>query len=78
MPTEYQTMTYIIDMMRMAKRKSGYSDATLVADMNSFSGRGWSAGTLTALLAGRTKPTDEVADVITQYLLKRFYQYNYS
>jgi len=74
----YQKMPYIIDQMRMAKRKSGYSDATLVADLNSFSSRGWAANYITALLAGTLRPSTDFIDVFTKYLLARFFQYNSS
>ena len=33
---EYQSMPNIIDMMRLAKKKSGYSTAQQVADLNTF------------------------------------------
>ena len=75
---EYQTMPSIIDQMRLAKKSSGYSDATLVADLNSFSGRTWSAVYLTRLFAGTLEPNADAIDVFTNYLLKRFYQYNSS
>ena len=73
---KYQSMPYIIDQMRMAKKKSGYSDSTMVADLNSFSGIGWSAGYLTSLLAGRVQPTEQAADVFEKYLLARFFVSN--
>jgi len=75
MASEYQTMPHIIDMMRMAKKKSVYSDATLVANINSFSGRGWAANYITLLFAGTIQPTADTIDVFTKYLLKRFYDY---
>ena len=73
---KYQSMPYIIDQMRMAKKKSGYSDSTLVTDINDFSGIGWSARYITELLEGRMAPTDQAADVFEKYLLARFFQYN--
>jgi len=75
MAPTYQNMPYIIDMMRLAKRKSGYSDAALVADLNSFSGRGWGANFITQLLAGKLQPNPDSIDVFEKYLLARFYQY---
>jgi len=78
MAPTYQNMPYIIDQMRLAKRKSGYSDAALVANLNSFSGRGWGANYITELLAGKLRPDDEFIDVFGKYLAARFYQYNSS
>ena len=78
MATEYETMPYIIDMMRLAKRKSVYSDATLTANLNAFSGRNWAPTFITRLLAGTLKPNDDAIDVFKNWLLKRFYQYNSS
>lgn len=75
MATEYQTMPYIMALMAQAKSKSGYSNATQAADLNAFSNRGFTAGYLDALYAGRTKPNPDAIDVFTNYLLKRFYDY---
>jgi len=75
MATEYQTMPNIMALMAQAKSKSGYSNATQVADLNSFSGRTWDAGYLDALYTGRNQPNADAIDVFTNYLLKRFYDY---
>ena len=75
MAPTYQNMPYIIDQMRLAKRKSGYSDATLVADLNSFSSRDWGATYITRLLAGTLQPNTDAIDVFEKYLLAKFYQY---
>ena len=78
MPPTYQNMPNIIEQIRQAKEKSGYSDATLVADMNSFSSRGWAANFITGLLGAKLKPDADAIDVLEKYLLARFYQYNSS
>ena len=75
---KYGNMPHIIDQMRMAKKNSGYSDATLVENLNSFSSRNWGEGYLATLLAGRTPPTNDAADVFEKWLLARFFQYNSS
>lgn len=75
---KYGNMPYIIDQMRMAKKKSGYSDAALVADLNSFSSRNWDEAFITRLLAGTLQPNTDAVDVFEKYLLARFYQYNSS
>ena len=72
---EYQNMPTILLQMRQAKKKSAYSTATQVADLNAFAGRSMSAGYLDALYQGRNEPSDEDIDVFTNYLLKRFYDY---
>jgi len=73
---KYGNMPYIIDQMRMAKKKSGYSSATLAADINSFSSRDWDGNYLDDLLAGRRSPSNDASDVFEKYLLARFFQYN--
>jgi len=78
MATEYQSMPNIVAQMAQAKSKAGSSSATQVADLNAFANRGWYAGFLDAIYAGRMKPTADTIDVFTNYLLKRFYQYNSS
>lgn len=75
---KYGNMPHIIDQMRMAKKKSGYSDATLVADLNSFSGRNWGETYITRLLAGTMRPSLDAISVFEQYLTARFFQYNSS
>ena len=75
---EYQTMPYIMAQMAQAKKKAAYSTATQVADLNAFSGRGFNTGYLDALYQGRNQPSADDIDVFTNYLLKRFYQYNSS
>ncbi|MCK4783327.1 MAG: hypothetical protein KAV87_06215 [Desulfobacteraceae bacterium] len=72
---EYQSMPSIIDQMRLAKKKSAYSDATLTADLNSFSGRNWGSNFITKVLGGTLEPNAEAINVFTNYLLKRFYDY---
>ena len=72
---EYQTMPSIMAQMAQAKKKSGYSTATQVADLNSFAGRDMDAGYLDALYQGRNQPSADDIDVFTNYLLKRFYVY---
>lgn len=72
---EYQSMPSIIHQMRQARKKSAYSIATQVADLNSFAGRSMGAGYLEALYQGRNQPSADDIDVFTNYLLKRFYDY---
>ena len=72
---EYQSMPSIIDMIRLAKKKSAYSDATLTANLNAFSGRSWGSTFITRVLAGTLEPSADAIDVFTNYLLKRFYDY---
>jgi len=72
---EYQTMPNIVALMAQAKSKSGYSNATQAADLNSFSGRSIDAGYLDAIYTGRTTPNADTIDIFTNYLLKRFYDY---
>ena len=73
--SEYQSMPSIMAQMAQAKKKSTYSTATQVADLNSFAGRSMSAGYLDALYQGRNQPSTDDIDVFTNYLLKRFYVY---
>ena len=73
--SEYQTMPSIMAQMAQAKKKSTYSTAQQVADLNSFAGRSMSAGYLDALYQGRNQPSADDIDVFTNYLLKRFYIY---
>ena len=75
---KYGNMPHIIDQMRMAKKNSGYSDATLIEDLNSFSSRNWGATYITRLLAGTMQPSLDAIDVFEKYLLARFFQYNSS
>jgi len=72
---EYQSMPSIIDMIRLAKKKSGYSDATLTANINAFSGRNWGMNFITGVLGGTLTPNAEALNVFEKYLLKRFYDY---
>ena len=72
---EYQSMPSIIDMLRLAKKKSGYSDATLTTNLNTFSGRNWGTNFITGVLGGTLTPNAEALNVFTNWLLKRFYDY---
>lgn len=72
---EYQSMPSTIDMMRLAKKKSAYSNATLTTDLNTFSGRNWGTTFIAQVLAGTLTPNAEALNVFEKYLLKRFYDY---
>ena len=66
----------VVDQIRSLKSNLSYSDAQLVADLNSFSGRGWGESYITRILAGTLQPTDDTIDVFTKYLLVKFYHQN--
>jgi len=78
MAPTYKEMPHIIEQIRQAKVKSGYSDATMITAINDFSGRGWAANFLTGLLGAKLKPDADAIDVLEKYLLASFYTYNSS
>ena len=68
----------IFAQLAQHKSKGGYSNATLVADINSFATRNWDEGYLDDLFAGRIVASTDAVDVFTKYLLVKFYHYNSS
>ena len=78
MAFDVKKIPHIVDQIRSHKRKQSYSDAQLVADLNSFAHRGWGESYITRLLAGTLQPGADTIDVFEKYLLVKFYHYNYS
>jgi len=64
----------IVEMLRLHKIKEGYTDATLVDALDIF-GWTWQESHITAMFAGRVKPTNEEKQFFVRYLLSYYVAY---
>jgi len=75
--TNFPTIMDTVDMLAMAKRKAGDSNAQTAVKLNTFGWNPtWTGGHLDALFTGRVKATDKEIEFIKLYLLAAFYTYN--
>lgn len=64
----------IVEILRLYKAKEGYSDATIAAALTVF-GWTWNAAHVTALLAGRLKPTAEEVVFLNNFFIGEYVSY---
>lgn len=76
MAFDINKMPYIIDQIRLHKKKEGYSNAQLTAQINTFANTGWGENYLHDLLAGKMPLSHNADDTFQKYLALKFYEYN--
>jgi len=64
----------VVEVLRLYKLKEGYSDAT-IADALSIFGWTWQETHVTALLAGRLKPTADEVVFLNNFFIGQYVSY---
>ncbi len=69
-------MPYILEQLRLHKKKAGFNDAQLAAQINTFAHTGWGENYIHDLLAGKMPLSHSADDTFQKYLALKFYDYN--